>query len=361
MRILLPLVLSGGLLAPMGAFALDSAVSILGQKQTAKILEFPDMSLNQMDYRAISVEFAVSGESSIRSIQPVKVPQTCNGVATNITQVEVNYDLPKIMVRVNDAVHNTQKYNKALPDEGKILLGDASCGANNDAVALEADFRKKSADWLKGQTRQEMQGAKRRVEAFVQENTIVLSKPLDITSFQFRSESGEFSNVNQAYDIATKAYAMIEEKDTLSEPVEGIKGAIELWEMAMGNPQINSRADAKKIKAAIAYNLSSAYWVAMNYMQASAYHKLARMLNEQSGETLKLPDYQARIDRQLRNRSLSNNVPNTAVAMVTLERMGSEYVKHAEVVELTPENFNAGAPRQISEADSPRYPLGIVQ
>ena len=58
---------------------------------------------------------------------------------------------------------------------------------------------------------------------------MVSYKPLEITSFQFRAESGEFSNLNQAYDIATKAYAMIEEKDTLSEPVEGIKGAIELW------------------------------------------------------------------------------------------------------------------------------------
>ena len=59
MRILLPLVLSGGLLAPVGAWAVDGPVSILGQKQTAKIFEFPDMSLNQLDYRGISVEFAV--------------------------------------------------------------------------------------------------------------------------------------------------------------------------------------------------------------------------------------------------------------------------------------------------------------
>ncbi|HMY39283.1 MAG TPA: hypothetical protein PK011_08155 [Marinagarivorans sp.] len=350
MRILLPLVLSGGLLAPVGALAADSPVNILGQKQTAKILEFPDMSLNQMDYRGISVEFAVGGESNLRAITPIKVPLNCNGKETAITQLEVSYDLPKIFVRVHDSVHNTQKYDKALPSEGKLLLGDASCDAKNDVVALEANFRSKLTDWLKGQTRQEMQGAKRRVEAFVQENTVVAYKPLEITSFQFRSESGEFSNINQAYDIATKAYAMIEEKDTLSEPVECIKGAIELWEMAMGNPQINARTDAKKIKAAIAYNLSSAYWVAMNYMQASAYHKLARMLNEESGATLKLPDYQARIDRQLRNRSLSNNVPNTPVAMVTLERMGSEYIKHAEIVELTPENFKAG-PRQLSAAD----------
>ena len=350
MRILLPLVLTGGLLAPLEVLAADSPVSILGQKQTAKILEFPDMSLNQVDYRAISVEFAVSGESSLRAITPVKVPMTCNGVASQVGQLEVSYELPKIHVRVHDSVHNTHKYDKPLPNDGKLFLGDASCGASNDLVALEAGFRSKLNDWLKGQTRQEMQGAKRRVEAFVQENTVVAYRPLEITSFQFRSDSGEFSNVNQAYDIATKAYAMIEEKDTLSEPVEGIKGAIELWEMAMGNPQINARTDAKKIKAAIAYNLSGAYWIAMNYMQASAYHKLARQLNEESGTSLKLTDYQARIDRQLRNRSLSNNVPNTPVAMVTLERMGSEYIKHAEIVELTPENFKAG-PRQLSAAD----------
>ncbi|MEY4590078.1 MAG: hypothetical protein RL497_2154 [Pseudomonadota bacterium] len=347
MRILLPWVLSSGLLASMSAIGADSAVSILGQKQTAKILEFPDMSLNQIDYRAISVEFAVGGESSIRSILPIKTSQICNGATTAITQLEVTYELPKIYVRVNDGVHNTQKYNKPLPHEGKLVLGDAACGAVNDPVVLEANFRSKSADWLKGITRQEMQGAKRRVEAFVQENTVVLYKPLEITSFQFRSENGEFGNINQAYDIATKAYAMIEEKDTLGEPVEGIKGAIELWEMAMGNPQLNARGDAKKIKAAISYNLSGAYWVAMNYMQASAYHKLARMLNEESGATLKLPDYQDRIDRQLRNRSLSNNVPNTPVAMVTLERMGSEYIKHAEVTELTLEGFKVGE-RQIS-------------
>ena len=68
------------------------------------------------------------------------------------------------------------------------------------------------------------------------------------------------------------------------------------------------------------------------------------------GRHLKFPDYQARIDRQLRNRSLSNNVPNTPVAMVTLERMGSEYLKRAEIVELTLDNFKAG-PRQLSAAD----------
>jgi len=350
MRLLLPLVLSGGILSPLCALAAENPVSILGQKQTAKILEFPDMSLNQMDYRGISVEFAVGGESSLRAIAPINVPINCNGAVTHVSQLEVTYELPKIYIRVHDSVHNTNKFDKALPNEGKLLLGEASCDAKNDLVALEANFRGKLNDWLKGQARQEMQGAKRKVESFVQENTVVAYKPLDITSFQFRSDSGEFSNVNQAYDIATKAYAMIEEKDTLSEPVEGIRGAIELWEMAMGNPQINSRSDAKKIKAAIAYNLSGAYWVAMNYMQASAYHKLARMLNEQSGETLKLPDFQARIDRQLRNRSLSNQVPNTPVAMVTLERMGSEYIKHAEVVELTAEHFNA-APRQLSAAN----------
>lgn len=350
MRILLPLVLSSGLLAPLVALAADGPVSILGQKQTAKILEFPDMSLNRVDYRAISVEFAVGGETSLRAITPIKTPLTCNGEVKQIGQLEVSYDLPKIYVRVHDAVQNTYKFDKSLSNEGKLLLGDASCGANNDLVALEAGFRSKLNDWLKGQTRLEMQNAKRRVETFVQENTVVTYQPLEITSFQFRSENGEFSNVNQAYDIATKAYAMIEEKDTLSEPVEGIKGAIELWEMAMGNPQINARTDAKKIKAAIAYNLSGAYWIAMNYMQASAYHKLARQLNEESGASLKLPDYQARIDRQLRNRSLSNNVPNTPVAMVTLERMGSEYIKRAEIVELTPDNFKAG-PRQLSAAD----------
>ena len=360
MRILLPLILSSGLLASVSALAVDSAVNIIGQKQTAKILEFPDMSLNQMDYRALSVEFAVSGESSIRTIVPIKTNLTCSGVATSVAQLEVTYDLPKIYVRVHDGVHNTLKYNKALPSEGKRVLGEATCGVNNDLAVLEANFRSTSADWLKGLTRQEMQGAKRRVEAFVQENTLVLYKPLEITSFQFKAESGEFTNVNQAYDIATKAYAMIEEKDTLVEPVEGIKGAIELWEMAMGNPQINSRADAKKIKAAIAYNLSGAYWIAMNYMQASAYHKLARILNEDSGDTLKLPDYQARIDRQLRNRSLSNNVPNTPVAMVTLERMGSEYIKHAEVIELTPEKFKAGE-RPISTADAASYSSRSVE
>lgn len=361
MRTLLSLVISSSLLAPIYAVAADSAVSILGQKQTAKILEFPDMSLNQMDYRGISVEFAVSGESSMRTIQPIKVPLTCNGETVSINQLEVSYETPKILVRVKDSVHNTFKFNKALPNEEKLLLGEAGCGAKNDLNALEANFRSKSTDWLKGITRQTLQNAKHKVEAFVQENTVVSYKPLEITSFQIRSDNGEFSNVNQAYDIATKAFAMVEEKDALSEPVEGIKGAIEVWEMAMGNPHLNSRTDAKKIKAAIAYNLSGAYWLSMNYMQASAYHKLAHILNEESGATLKLPDYQARIDRQLRNRSLSNNVPNTPVAMVTLERMGSEYLKHADIVELTSEHFNAND-RQVSAANTTViYPLGTPE
>lgn len=361
MRTLLSLVITSSLLAPVSAWAADGAVSILGQKQTAKILEFPDMSLNQMDYRGIKVEFALSGESALRTIQPIKVPLTCNGEAVSISQLEVSYETPKILLRVKDSVHNTFKFNKALPSEEKLVLGQAECGAKNDLNALEANFRSKSADWLKGINRQALQNARQRVDTFVQENTVVTYKPLEITSFQIRSENGEFSNINQAYDIATKAYAMVEEKDALSEPVEGIKGAIEVWEMAMGNAQLNSRTDAKKIKAAIAYNLSGAYWLSMNYMQASAYHKLAQMLNEESGATLKLPNYQARIDRQLRNRSLSNNVPNTPVAMVTLERMGSEYLKHADIVEITPEHFNAND-RQVSSANTTIiYPLGTPE
>lgn len=361
MRLILPLVLTGSVLAAFTANAAESPASIVAQKQTAKILEFPEMSLNKMDYRGMQLAYSVSGDSRIRTITPVKTPLTCNGVSTSVNQLEVTYETPVIHLRAHDSVINTLRLNKPLPNEGKLRLGDASCGGQNDLAALETNFRAKSADWLKGITRQEMQNAKLRVEAYVQENTVVSYKPLEITSFQFRADSGEFSNINQAYDIATKAYAMMEEKNALAEPVDGIKGAIEVWEMALGNPQLNARSDAKKIKAAIAYNLSNAYWISMNYMQASAYQKLAHMLNGESGQTLTLPDYQARIDRQLRNRSVSSTVPNTPVAMLILERMGGEFLKHAEAVELTPESFKASEPQLSAANTTIVYPLGTPE
>jgi hypothetical protein len=331
--------LSAGLMAFCQAALAESPVSFIPLEQKARILEYPDISLNQMDYRGIFVEYMISGHVAVRGVKKVMTPINCPEGPRQVAQLEVSYDTPVVTLRVKDVTRNAHRFSGALPNQGKTFLGDATCGATNDLAALEANFNANKEQFIKSIKQKELNAVRERVDTFVQENTVVVSKPFDVTSFQFRSDSGDFTNLNQAYDIATKAYAMIEDKGVLVEPSEGIKGAIELWEMAMGNPIINSRSDAKKIKAAVAYNLSSAYLIAMNYMQASAYHKLAKILNAESGNTLKFPDNQARIDRQLRNRSLSNTVPNNVVALVTLERMGKDYLRRATATELDPIAF----------------------
>ncbi len=315
----------------VSSWANDGKVTLLSTTQSAKILELPDMSMNHVDYRALKVEYGVGGDASITQLKKVVSKLTCNGAIKSVEQLEVGYEGPKTLLRITDLTHNEVKFLGFLPSEGRNVLGRASCDSTDTFMALNEQFTSKKSEFLKNITQKGLSEAPAKVDDFVRNNAVVKARPLQLTSFQFKSSGTEFAAINQAFDIATKAYDMIDQKDALIEPAEGIKGAITLWEAAMRNPTLLARADAKVLRAAIAYNLSSAYLISMNYMQSAYSHKLAVTLNNESGNTLRLPDNQSIIDRQLHNRALSNTVPNDMVALITLERMGSEYLKNIEV------------------------------
>ena len=184
----------------------------------------------------------------MRAIAPIKVKLNCNGTESTISQLEVSYDLPKILCGYTTVCTTPTNTTKRYLTRASFYWVIPAAVRKNDLVALEASFRGKLTDWLKAKPAMKCRGLNGGHKTFVQEKYRGVLQTFGNYQFSISRGSGEFSNLNQAYDIATKAYAMIEEKDTLSEPVEGIMGAIELWEMAMGNPQINARSDAKKLK-----------------------------------------------------------------------------------------------------------------
>lgn len=301
-------------------WAQAEAVPLKQATVETRLLKFPGIALDGLDYRALSFEYAVRGEVALAQTLVKTQAQQCNGKETPSEIIEVHYQGPDVLFRVSDRNNLRVVYQQKLDTSGSALFGEGRCIQEGRALEL---FHEQKQQWRNRLHRELLTRARVQMQLFIEQDVALRYEPSRFTLYFVEGPNNPYPEMNRAYHQSQTAFELLNRLGLTVEGQEALRGAIRSWERVM--EQLPA-GDNEAIEMALHRNLSVSYFALGKYRQARRHDALALargLAHEQS--------IQPQLLSHERHQILSPRVAGDLVLTANLFRMGQSAVAGARL------------------------------
>lgn len=293
-----------------------------------QLMRFPGISIDGIDYQALSYEYASQGQAEILAINKHTESMECSGQPRTNTYLKVGYRGPEVIFRITDLRKGRVLLLQELDTSGSIDYGSSgSCGPVTD---IEAEFAEQQAQWVTSLTEELLTRSRQEMEQYMQENIALKYESLMLPLFYVVSEGSAYTEVNRAFDLARAAFDLNLEYGVTMDAQQKLKDAVSVWESELDqlNNQKSIGSKVERVRQALHRNLTAAHLSLNNFEQARRNDALALARGMPAKDSL-----QPLILTHERRQILSPQVAGNLVLMANLFRYGRNAVSDAQLVE----------------------------
>lgn len=285
-----------------------------------RVLKFPGVALDGLDYRALQFEYAVRGEVAVAQTLVKTQPLQCDGEEIESEYLEVHYQGPDVLFRISDQRNRRVVYQQKLDTSGSTLFGADQCGNQGD---LQAQFDEQKDPWRNRLHRELLTRARQQMQAFIEQDVALRYESNRFTLYFVEGANNPYPEINQAFHQSQTAFDLLNRLGVTVEGEKALSQAIQTWEQVLEQLPPSSK---KSFELALHRNLSVSYFALGKHRQARRHDALALsrgLPHENSIQPLVLSHE--------RHQILSPRVAGNLVLTANLFRMGQSAVAGARL------------------------------
>lgn len=286
-----------------------------------RILKFPGVAMDGLDYRALHFEYAVRGEIAIAQTLVKTEPLRCGGEDTTGEYLEVHYQGPDVLFRISDQRNRRVVYQQKLDTSGSSAFGEGRCGSTTSDLQTQFDEQKDL--WRNRLHREILARARHQMQTFIEQDVALRYEPNRFTLYFVEGPNNPYPGINRAYHQSQTAFDLLNRLGVTVEGQEALRRAIETWEEVL--EQLPGGGD-EPIKMALHRNLSIGYFALGKHRQARRHDALALARGLPHEDSI-----QPQVLRYERHQILSPRVAGDLVLTANLFRMGQSAVAGARL------------------------------
>ncbi len=265
------------------------STGLLAQRSTSKkvdtrFINIPNYDVGSTDVSSLTSSFA-SGNSEFGTKRLKDTKTTCvvkGGSlkdAKEITTYYYEHDVtrPSAFLFLKDGSGNTV-YAKQLASgtQDKAEFGKGKCEFWLKPN-LEKNYEAGQASWKNKNHTAFINNLKSKAELQLNRNALISYNPIEIEVYSAKGKDFDYTQIEEAYDLAYDAYEDIEKNGVSSENFEKLSKAIAIWESEVVNADLENK-DAKinkKVAQGLYINLAYAHFTLFSMNDAAVYAQKA--------------------------------------------------------------------------------------
>jgi hypothetical protein len=313
----------------MSIGALADAVTVKSVTVDARLMQFPAISLDGINYESLVFEYAQQGSVDIVEMRDAVETLQCNGQLRDHNYLVVEYRGPEVVFRVKDMAKNRVLLLKPIETKGTYDFARGECNSSAD---LRAEFEIDLLAWQATKKQQLLAGARKEMEEFMQTSSALNYRDLRFPLHFFSGESSKYDDLNRTFDLARESFDISVQYGITQETEFGLQKAAKAWEDALIElgSDVNLDKDKSAVKLALHRNLIPVYVFLRKYEQARRHDAVALSLGMDKTSSM-----QELILANERRTILSPKVSSNLVLTANLYRFGQNAMRDKRLVEHT--------------------------
>ena len=123
LKLFKPTLLSAGILA----CSISQAATLEETDVNSSTLKLPQITVDGVNYKRISFQYAVSGKTKIKSKSVLKETLQCHGKSVKNDYLKITYQGPKVIFRIEDHWRDRDLYVDTISTKGVTYFGQNDC------------------------------------------------------------------------------------------------------------------------------------------------------------------------------------------------------------------------------------------
>lgn len=265
------------------------STGLLAQRSTSKkvdtrFINVPNYDVGSTEIGSLKSSFAIG--NSVYGSQKLKDTKTtcvvkggslkdAKEVTTYYYDIEVTR--PSSFLFLKDEKGNTvYAHQLATESSDKAEYGKGKCEFWMKP-SLEKSYKADEAAWKESNHGTYTKNLKQKAEIELSRNALVSSNPIEIDVYSAKGRNFDYSEIEEAYELAYNAYEDISEKGISSENFDKLVKAIAIWESELEKADLEDK-DARineKVAQGLYINLTYAYFTMFAMDDAAVYAQKA--------------------------------------------------------------------------------------
>lgn len=285
-----------------------------------RVLKFPGVALDGLDYRALQFEYAVRGEIAIaQTLLKTQVLQ-CGGEEVASDYLEIHYQGPDVLFRISDQRNRQVVHQQKLDTSGSVLFGAGRCHNQGD---LKAQFKEQEDLWRNRLHRELLARARQQMQTFIEQDVALRYEPSRFTLYFVEGPNNPYPEINRAYHQSQTAFDLLNRLGATVEGQEALRRAIQTWEQVL---ETLTSGNHESVELALHRNLSVSYFALGKHRQARRHDALALSRGLPHENSI-----QPQVLSHERHQILSPRVAGDLVLTANLFRLGQSAVAGAQL------------------------------